>query len=88
MLHEDVEFHVEAHGRDTRVHETFQEAAADAVSLSVAGLAGVVIDVVIWSEEGARAYGGDDAVERYQEDPDASVFERVTVNADSRGRVA
>lgn len=88
MVHKDVEFHVKASGRDTRTHTTFPEAAADAVSLSVAGLTDVVIDVIIWSEEGARAFGGDDAVERYQEDPDASVFERVTVNADSKGRIS
>jgi len=34
------------------------------------------IDVCIWTIGGARWFGGDDAVEAYREDPDASVFER------------
>ena len=36
----------------------------------------VQVDVLCWSEEGALAYGGDDALESYREDPDCSVLER------------
>lgn len=35
------------------------------------------VDVLVWTEAGARWYGGDDAIERYREDPEASVFERI-----------
>lgn len=31
--------------------------------------------------------GGDDAVERYNEDPEASVFERFEINVNAVGRV-
>jgi hypothetical protein len=47
----------------------------------------VVLDVVVWSEDGARAYGGDDAVDRYREDPEASVFERFEIRVNAVGRV-
>jgi hypothetical protein len=35
-----------------------------------------------------KGWGGDDAVEVYKEDPDASVSERIKITADSVGRVA
>ena len=84
----DVDFHVEpeGEGQDTTVFENFGKAAEHALSLSLSGRA-VTLDVVIWSNEGAREYGGDDAVERYLEDPDASVFERYEISANCLGRV-
>ena len=45
------------------------------------------LDVVTWSRAAARAWGGDDAVEQYDEDPEASIFERIVVQADSWGRI-
>lgn len=73
LPHADVEFHAEREGFDsqeTKIFDTWQEARAYMV-----GFAGTV-DVVVWSQEGAHAYGGDDAVTAYLEDEDASVFER------------
>lgn len=84
--HPDVEYAVDdAQGRE-RTFKTFDEAAGFAVAMASSG--GVVhLDILIWSEEGAYWYGGDDAVEQYNEDPEASVFERLEVSAESVGRV-
>ncbi len=67
-----------------KVFSEFDEAAGHAVALAVSGKT-VELDVVIYSEEDARSFGGDDAVERYREDPDA-IFERIEVRATSLGR--
>ena len=87
--HKDVEFHVE--GASMRgvpvVYRTFDEAAGIAVARASATGDKVNIDVVIWSESGARAYAGDEGVEMYREDPEASVFERIVVKADHVGRI-
>jgi len=85
-IHPDVEFAVDdASGRE-RIFKTFDEAAGFAVSLAASGRESA-IDVLIWSEEGAEAYGGDDAVEQYLEDPDASVFERLEIKVNNAGSV-
>lgn len=79
----NLEFHV-----GDRVFNTWPEACGQAAG-EAASHGGVVnIDVVVWDEEAARAWGGDDAVERYNEDPEASVFERIEIRANSLGRVA
>ncbi len=80
--HKDVEFQI-----GQAVARTFEEAAALAMSQSLAHGRPVVVDVVVWSKAGARWYGGDDAVAQYKEDPEASVFERIVVQAQSQGRV-
>jgi viroplasmin and RNaseH domain-containing protein len=73
MKHDDVEFHAEREGSDhTEILRTW-----DAARAYMVGFAGTV-DVVVWSQEGAHAYGGDDAVDSYLEDEEASVFERWT----------
>jgi predicted DNA-binding protein len=46
------------------------------------------LDVLVSSEAGAEAYGGDDAVEQYLEDPEASVFARFEVRVNAQGRIA
>jgi hypothetical protein len=85
---DDVEFSVDdARGRE-RIFKTFDEAAGFAVSMAASNGSTVNLDVLIWSPAGARAYGGDDAVEQYFEDPEASVFERIKIKADAVGRVA
>ena len=48
----------------------------------------VALDVVVWSEDAARLYGGEDAVACYREDPDATVHDRIMVSAQSQGRIA
>jgi len=84
--HKDVEYAVDDAGGNERVFKTFDEAAGFALSIAVArGEAN--LDVLIFSEKGARWYGGDDAVEQYEEDPEASVFERYEIAVNAVGRV-
>ena len=85
--HPDVEFSVEDGGGKERIFKTFDEAAGFAVSMASTGTESN-LDVLVWSEEGAEAYAGDDGVERYQEDPEASVFERLEISVNYVGRVA
>jgi hypothetical protein len=83
----DVEFAVDDASGNQRIFDTFDAAAGFAVSLAASGRT-VALDVLIWSEAAARAWGGDDAVESYREDPDASVFERIEITANPVGRIA
>ena len=87
--HRDVEFVVDvpkrASGRE-RIYRRFDDAAANAILLSMTeGL--VYLDVLVWSEAGARWLNGDAGVEQYREDPAASVFERLEIKVNSVGRV-
>lgn len=86
--HKDLEFEVEDGSGNRRLFNIFNAAAGFALSMSVSRGSPVNVDVLCWSEAGARAWGGDDAVEEYREDPTASVFERIVVRAESQGRVA
>lgn len=79
--HKDVEFHVL-----DRVFGTFDEAAGVAVMAALESDK-VDVDVVVWSAKGAEWLGGDDAREQYEEDSEASVFERIVISANSLGRV-
>lgn len=86
--HKDVDFHVsDGSGRDLR-YDTMEDAAATAIALAVSHGMPVTIDVVVHSASGARWLSGDYGVEVYSEDPEASVFERIVVRADSQGRIA
>lgn len=80
--HRDVEYHV-----GDQVFRSYDAAAGHAVTTALANGARIAIDVVVWSRSGARAVFGDDGVERYDEDPDASVFQRIVVTAADQGRV-
>jgi hypothetical protein len=85
--HPDVEYSVEDGGGKERIFKNFDEAAAFALGMAMArGEAD--LDVLIWSESGAEWYGGDDAVEQYNEDPEASVYERYNITVNNAGRVA
>jgi hypothetical protein len=84
--HKDVEYAVEDGGGQERVFKTFDEAAGFALSMAVAR-GRSELDVLIWSESGAKWYGGDDAVDRYNEDPEASVFERIEIGVNLIGMV-
>lgn len=42
------------------------------------------IDVVCWTREAALAYGGSDFVEQYDEDPEASVSDRIVIRVEPR----
>ena len=84
--HPDVEYSVErVHGSDYVTHDWD---SAVAVAFSIACSTGeATLDVLIWSEAGAKAWGGEDAVATYRDDPDASVHERLTIRVTSQGRV-
>jgi hypothetical protein len=84
--HPDVEYAVDDDGGDERVFKTWNEAAGFALSMAVSR-GKSALDILIWSESGARWYGGDDAAEMYREDPDASVFERFEIKVNPVGKV-
>lgn len=85
--HKDVEYYVGG-GRDGEAPaQDFDEAATLAVVRSVSTGQPVIVDVVIFSRAGAKFYGGDEGVAQYKEDPEASVFERIVIQAQSQGRV-
>ncbi len=84
--HPEVEYVVEA-DRAERAYPTFDEALVYAFSVAMsAGQAR--IDVLVYGEEGAEAFGGSEAVEEYREDPDASVFRRFEIEVRDIGRVS
>jgi hypothetical protein len=85
----DLEFHVAVEGMPgTEKYLTdFDQACAYAVSRSVSTGQNVVIDVITWTRGGAKKWGGDAAVEIYNEDPDSSVHERIVIKAKSQGPV-
>ncbi len=85
-LHRDVEIQIDDASGHARTFHNFDEAAGFALSLAVSGRT-VEMDVLIYSAAGARAWGGEDAVEEYREDPEASVFERIEITANSLGRI-
>jgi hypothetical protein len=86
--HKDVEFAVNDAGGRERIFKTADEAAGFAITVAMARGKDVNVDVLIHSKAGARWYGGDDAAEQYDEDPDASVSDRIVVRAESIGRVS
>jgi len=83
--HKDLEFHVSA-GEKTTVHDKWAFACQQADSASRGGEK-AVIDIVTWSRAGAKAWAGDYGGELYDEDPEASVFERFEVRAHSVGKI-
>jgi len=85
--HAEVDFAVEDGGGKERIFKTFDEAAGFAIVMA-ASTGESHLDILIWSEEGAEWYGGDDAVEQYNEDPEASVFERFEIKVNAVGRVS
>lgn len=85
-MHRDVEFIVSADGVE-QTFRTFDKALAYAFSVGLNGTE-VTVDVLIYSADGAAWYGGDDAVERYEDDPEASVFQRFKLRVSEIGRVA
>lgn len=82
----DVEFIVSAAGVE-QTFRMFDKALAYAFSVGLHG-SEVTLDVLVYSEDGAQWYGGDDAAERYADDPDASVFQRFKLRVADLGQVA
>lgn len=91
--HKDLEFHLSVPRADapgqyqTMVTRSFDEAASTAVAVSASTGRPVTIHVVTWSRAAARAYMGDAGAEMYDEDPDASTFDQIFVEARSLGRL-
>jgi hypothetical protein len=86
--HKDLEFQLEDAGGSTRTLNTFDEACGLAVSIAASTGREVTIDVLAGSKAAARVWAGDYGVEVYEEDPEASVHERIVVKAESQGRIA
>lgn len=84
--HEDVNFEVHYGGEMRRFEDP--DAALSFAAHMAMSTGESTLDVIVWSRKGARFHGGDDAVERYEEDPEASVFERFEFKVNSVGRVA
>jgi hypothetical protein len=85
--HKDVEFAVDDASGNERIFSTYGEAAAFAIAVAASRGKTVNLDVLVYSEAGAHAWGGEDAVEQYLDDPEASVFDRIIIAADSVGRI-
>jgi hypothetical protein len=85
QIHDDLEYAVGGvYTRDAALAIVL----AVETALGAGGNGAAVLDVIVWSEAGARAYGGDAAAAVYAEDPDASVHDRIVITAISQGRVA
>jgi hypothetical protein len=83
--HPDLEYTVSVAGAE-RTYPTLDEALVQAFSVALSS-GTTCLDVLLYSEEGAETYGGDDAVEEYQEDPEASVFRRFEITVRDLGKV-
>ena len=89
MKKADLEFHVSyERGQATTIFTSFDKAAGFALSRACGSGVEMQIDVVTWSKAAARAWGGDNAVEVYESDPEASVHERILIKAQVLGRIA
>ena len=86
--HPQVEYAVNDASGKERTFKTFDEAAGFAVGVALSGRDHVYVDVLIFDKSGARFYGGYEAVEQYEEDPEASVFERFEISGNAVGRVS
>jgi hypothetical protein len=89
-MHKDVEFHIDRWHREhgsTIVAHSYTDACQLAVTECIAHGVTVKLDVVVWSEAGAKAYGGDDAASQYRNNPHDSVFERFEVKVNNVGRI-
>lgn len=84
--HPGVEYAVDDVQGKQRTFRSFDEAAGFALLVAMSR-GEAVLDVIVYSRAGARFVGGDDAVARYDEDPEASVFERFEITVNAVGRV-
>jgi hypothetical protein len=85
--HDDVDFEVATPGLVPLRTSHWDDAMQMAITQSISRGQTSTIDVIIYGRRGALWWGGDDAVEQYLEDPEASVFERIEVEARSLGRI-
>jgi hypothetical protein len=85
--HKDVEFAVDDNRGDEHIFKTFEEAAAFAAGLALTTGVRIEIDVLVHSRDGAVWWSGNDGGEQYDDDPDASVFDRLVMTIKSSGKV-
>ena len=89
QTHKDVEYAVDDASGRQRIFRSSNEAAGFAISLAMSHGSAVNLDVLVHSPAGARWYrGSPEGAAEYEDDPDASVFDRIVVNAESLGRVS
>jgi hypothetical protein len=86
--HADVEFAVDDARGEEHIFKTFGEAAGFAAGLALSTGRRVALDVLVMSRAGAEWWGGSDAGDDYDDDPEASVFERLVLRVTSEGRVS
>jgi hypothetical protein len=86
-LHKDVDFEIDNAGGKKKIFGTLGEACALAVILATCDEQPHNVDVIIRSKQGARALGGGACVERYLENPHASVYERIVIRARGTGPI-
>ncbi|MBK8254949.1 MAG: hypothetical protein IPK82_20115 [Polyangiaceae bacterium] len=84
--HLDVTFEV-TRGNDTDFFPALEDALRHAFACAAGSGEKVILDVLVSSPAGAKAWAGDDGVEQYLDDPEASVFERFELKVNSMGRV-
>jgi hypothetical protein len=84
--HKDVDYAVDDASGKEHIFKTWGEAAEFALGMA-ASRGESNLDVLIHSTWGAKFYGGDDAVQQYKEDPEASVFERFEIKVNAVGRI-
>ena len=84
--HRDLSFEVES-GEHREHFRNPGKAIEHAFVLAVTGR-NVSFDVLAHSRAAAKAWSGDDGAESYDEDPEASVFERYELSVNFVGRVA
>ena len=83
-----IEYHVSEKGKlKTDIFAKVEDAKSYAFDLMTTGKT-VLFDVIIYSAEDAMEYAGLDGVARYEDDPDASVFERFEIKCNCIGGVA
>lgn len=86
-MHKDVSYHVNNSQGEEQVFDYFDEAAGFA-ALQAATSGKANLDIVVHSPHGAKFLGGDNALAKYKEDPEASVFERLVIKVDAIGSVS
>lgn len=85
--HKDVQF-VVSWGEMSRYYSKWDDAVIRAFAASAQrGGDEVVIDVLIYGRAGAKAWMGAEGVRQYDEDPEASVFQRFSIRANDEGRI-
>jgi hypothetical protein len=85
--HKDVEYEI-SDVNEHRILTTTNAREAMVRALESAMTSGrSYLDVLIWSEAGAKFFGGTDALEHYRDDPEASIFERFEIKVNAQGRI-